>query len=212
MDALGARPSGIFLPEPPPHGPKVRSGKCLDCPAIIMIQGRGKFPLRCSSCNVERRRESNRVSQRRFKAKVRHKRSLERDPPRIVRETPHLSSRCREDSLAGSDFARTRRLSKSSRCLPRSRVSSQVRTSLRQSVTPLLGEVFPGVVVRTEWEERFDAAESIFIALGEARVREREAQCLLNLEFSLGCNSQTDVIEFLCRCCTWCCALDNSPA
>ena len=152
---------------------KVRCGRCITCGAPVTIEGRGKLPLRCPPCRRERRRESNRLSQRRFKAKARAERARLR-PVQPPAPAPRVASHSPPPARGAPRVARPPSVG------PRARLSSALRSSARQPPRSLHGEVAPGLVVRTEYEERAGAVVELLESLRRARERAFESRLLLD--------------------------------
>ena len=152
----------------------LRTGKCIECPATISIRGRGKLPLRCGTCRVQHRRLSNRLSQRRFKAKARALRVARQQALRAVHPSP-------KEGLRPEDKAKTtttmRRSLSGRRPTQRTNPGAgRPQQRIRQVRKPLMGPIGNDVVVLSEWAERVAAIDEVFLALTAAQFRASEAQ------------------------------------
>ena len=167
---------------PPINSPNtVRSGQCIECPTKITIHGRGKLALRCKTCRREHRKLSNRLSQRRFKAKERAARMAKREAQAGTHAGRMTQShaRTRPKGIA----ATTKRRSTAEKTPGSAAQASRPQSRARQIRKRLHGHIGNGIIVRSEWAERIDGIDELFAALAAAQLRAENARRALDAAY-----------------------------
>ena len=167
---------------PPINSPNtIRSRQCIECPTKITIHGRGKLALRCKTCRREHRKLSNRLSQRRFKAKERAVRMAKREaqtgthPGRMTQS----QGRTRPKGIGEA----TKRRSTPEKTAGSAAQASRPQPRARQIRKRLHGHIGDGIVVRSEWAERIDGVDELFAALAAAQLRAENARRALDAAY-----------------------------